>query len=77
MKQVGFNRHNSDNVSGYGVESSYISNVICNMCGKKGNYQKELKSKGNVSKGNSLYKPTGKLPAEVTNKYVISDGKYL
>ena len=77
LKQVGYKSRRSVNGSGSGKGSSARSDITCHKCGKKGHIQKDCRSKGNVSSGNSLKKSTNELPEWVTNKPVVSDIKDL
>ena len=62
LKQVYFKRRRSGNISGSGRGSSARSDITCHKCGKKGYIQKDCRSKGNGSSGNSSKKSTNELP---------------
>ena len=62
LKQVNYKTQNSGNSSGHGRGSSARSDTTCHKCGKKGHIQKDCRSKGNVSSGNSSKKSTNDLP---------------
>ena len=75
LNQANFKSLRSGNVSGSGRGSSYNSNVICHKRGKKGNHQKDCKSKRNGYGGNPYKKSTDELPEWVTRKPIVSDTK--
>ena len=62
LKQVDFKSRNSGNGSGSGKGSFSKSDGKYHKCGKKGHIQKEWKSKGNGSGGNTPKKSTNELP---------------
>ena len=49
--------------------------MTCHKCGKKGNTQKDCRSKGNGSGGNPPKNSTNELPEWVTKKPIVSDTK--
>ena len=53
LKQVDFKSRRSGNGSGSGKGSSANSDGKCHKCGKKGHIQKDCRSKGNGSNGNT------------------------
>ena len=77
MKQVGFKSRHSGNVSGSGKGSFAKSDGKCHKCGKKSHIQKDCKSKGNGSGGNTPKKSMNELPEWVTTKPVDSDNQDL
>ena len=62
LKQVNFKSRSSGNGSGSRKGSSARSDITCHKCGKKGHIQKDCRSKGNGSSGNSSKKSTNELP---------------
>ena len=62
LKQVDFKSHSSGNNSGSGRGSSARSDITCHKCGKKGHMQKDCRSTGNGSSGNTPKKSTNELP---------------
>ena len=62
LNQVEFKGCNSVNGSGSVVGSYAKSNLICHKCGRNGYFQKNLRSKGNCYKVNSIQNPTEKIP---------------
>ena len=62
LKLVYFKSRRSGNGNGTENGSFVRSDGKCHKCGKKGHIQKDCKSKGNGSSGNSLKKPTNELP---------------
>ena len=72
LKQVDFKSHHSGNGSGSGKGSFAMSDGKCHKCGKKGHIQKDCKSKGNDSSGNTPKKSINELPEWVTRKPVDS-----
>ena len=77
LKQVYSKSRRSGNGSGYGRGSSARSDITCHKCGKNGHIQKDCRSKGNGSSGNSSKKSTNELPEWVNRKPVVSDTKDL
>ena len=77
LKQVDFKSRLSGNDSGSGRGSSGRSDKICHKCGKKGNIQKDCRSKGNGSSGNTPKKSINEISSWVTIKPVDSDTKDL
>ena len=77
LKQVDFKSCRSGNNSGSGRESSTRSNINYHKCGKKGHIQKDYRSTGNISTGNTPNNSTNELPEWVTRKPVVSDTKDL
>ena len=71
LNQVDFKSRRSGNGSGSGKGSFARSYITCHKCGKKGHIQKDCRSKGNGSSGNSSKKSTNKLPEWVTRKPVV------
>ena len=61
LKQVYFKRFRSGNGSGSERGSSARSDITCHECGKKGHIQKDYRSKGNGSCGNSHKNSTNEL----------------
>ena len=53
LKQVDFKSRSSGNGSGFGKGPFARSDGKCHKCGKKGHIQKDCKSKGNGSGGNT------------------------
>ena len=77
LKQVDFKTRHSENGSVSGIGSSARSDITCHKCGKKGNTQKDCRSKGNGSGGNPPKKYKNYIPECVTKKTVVSGTKYL
>ena len=75
LKQVDFNSRHSGSLSGSGRGSYARSDITCHKCVKKVHIQKECRSKGNGSSGNSPKKSTNELPEWLTQKPVVSDTK--
>ena len=62
LKQVDFKSRSSGNGSGSEKGSSARSDISCHKCGKNGHIQKDCRSKGNGSSGNSSKSSTNELP---------------
>ena len=62
LNKVDFKSLLSGNGSGSGRGSSAMSDITCHKCGKKGNIQKECRSKGNGCSGKSPKKFTNEIP---------------
>ena len=77
LKQVNFKSGRSGNGSGSGKGSFAKSDGKCHKCGKKGHIQKDCKSKGNGSSGNTPKKSMNELPEWVNTKPVDSDNQDL
>ena len=77
LNQVDFKSLRSGNGSGSGKGSFARSDGKCHKCGKKVHIQKDCRSKGNGSSGNSSKKPTNELPEWATRNPVVSDTKDL
>ena len=75
LKKVDFKILRSGNCSGSGEGSYTMSNVTCHKCGKKVHTQKDCRSNGTVSSGNTYNKYKNKLPEWVNTKLVVSDTK--
>ena len=69
--------HSSGNDSGSRKGSFAKSDGKCHKCSKKGHIQKDCKSKGNGSSGNTPKKSMNELPEWVTTKPVDSDNQDL
>ena len=77
LKQVDFKSRRSVNDSGSGRGLSARSDKTCHKCGKKGHIQKDYRSKGNGSSGNTPKKSVNDLPEWVTRNPVDSYTKDL
>ena len=77
LKQVDFKSRNSGNGSGSGKGSFAKSDGKFHKCGKKGCIQKDCKSEGNGSGGNTPKKSMNELPEWVTTNPVDSDNQDL
>ena len=77
LKQVDFKSRRSGNGSGSGKETFARSDGKCHKCGKNSHIQKDCKSKGNGSSGNTPKKSMNELPEWVTTKPVDSDNQDL
>ena len=77
MKQVDLKRRLNVNGSGSGKGSFAKSYGKCHKCGKKGHIQKDFRSTGNGSGGNTPKKSMNELPEWVTTNPVDSDKKDL
>ena len=77
LKEVDFKSRRSGNGSGSGKRSFAKSDGKCHKCGKKGHIQKDCRSKGNGSSGNTPKKSMNELPEWVTRKPVDSDNQDL
>ena len=62
LKHVDFKSRRSVNGSGSEKGSFARSDGKCHKCGKKGHIQKDCKSKGNGSSGNTSKKSINELP---------------
>ena len=77
LKQVDFKSRSSGSSSGSVKGSFARSDGKCHKCGKKVHIQKDCRSKGNGSSGNSSKNPTNELPEWATRNPVVSDTKDL
>ena len=77
LKHVDFKSRHSGNGSGSGKGPFARSDITCHKCGKKGHIQKDCRSRGNGSSGNTPKKSTNKLQEWVISKPVVSNTKDL